>query len=82
VLSGRNLCDGSITRLAEFYRVLWPECDREASIMRYWPTMSITPRKGNCTPKWYSLKYKNRFWIILEDNSAPCARSVSGCNMW
>jgi hypothetical protein len=40
VLSGRGLCDGSIARPEESYRV-WgvPECDCESSIMRMcWPT--------------------------------------------
>ena len=37
VMSGRGLCVGLITRPEECYR-LWCVCDREASIMRPWPT--------------------------------------------
>jgi hypothetical protein len=42
VLSGRDLCDGLITRPEESYRVCVSECDREASIMRRpWSTRAV-----------------------------------------
>jgi hypothetical protein len=45
VLSGRGLCDISITRPEESYR-LWCVCDREASTMRRpWPTMGCCAMK-------------------------------------
>ena len=44
VLSGRDLCDGLITRPEDFQRVWMSECDRGTSTMRrHWLTRAVEP---------------------------------------
>ena len=47
VLSGTGLCDGSISRPQESYRLGVSECDREVSIIQKpWPTRGCRARAG------------------------------------
>ena len=70
VLPGRVLCDWTITRPEDTYRV-WRVCDHEASIMRMpWPISGVAPgKKSNHRRNKPLLQFrtfsKDLYWLLI-----------------